>query len=211
MTYKEALSFEHFTYPMPYDVGELGGYIYRASDELKEIVEKIYTHPHFKHTNLFLDISQDGSKALVNDMAIRALAMTDYYLKNPQQFGHNMDNIHLQILVRMWKHLFKHARYQNKYNFTQYHSMTLKMVSKELGLLECLVDSIRNEKFIKSGDDLVKKRKGKGLREGRVSLAKEGKGLGYSDDTLDALCNLAENEIVGNGVATFGYDDTERW
>lgn len=164
---------------------------YRASKKLKDAIHYIYSHPTVpkRQRKLFLEVSQSGSRELVNDMAVRAIAMTKHFLDNPQQYGHSMNNIHFQILRRMWKQIFSHMWKQSIHPEQQetewkYLGITFKMLSIENNLLEELIRVVKEKDYIQHSDDMVKKRTGVGLRQRR------GLGTHEGSKNFEYLCGL---------------------
>lgn len=191
MDYQEAKSYDHFAYPIPFsqELRELNLVPYRANKELESKINYIFSHPSLpsKNRQLFLDVSTSGSRLLVRDMSRVAISIVRYFLLYPQQFDHNLENIHLQLLVRMWKQTFFHCKLQSR-ELDEYYSLKLKTLSIENNLLEELLSSVRDKRYIQHGDDMVKRRTGKGLREHNpASLSEDG-------DYFKHLVSIAENE-----------------
>jgi len=175
---------DYFEHPLPklYELKELYKSPYRFSDELRKQVDYIFTHPYNKYNKLYNNLHKEYDS---NDMLKSAYLNTKYYIDNPQQFAHSMDNIAEQILVSMWKSfimLNKHLR-ANQYNI--YHATDMKLLNLIKGrFYDILLEDMRTNNIIMSGDELVKKRKGKGLREqNRASLQEHSKHFEY-------LCSL---------------------
>jgi len=90
---------------------------YRAPKKLKDMIDYIFSHPIVpsKQRRLYIDVSTMGSRSLLNDMAVRAIAMTRHFVENPNQYGGSMENIQFQVLSRMWKQVFNHMHKQERY------------------------------------------------------------------------------------------------
>ena len=185
MTNQEIKSTEHWAYLVPFtsELVEEKLIPYRSNSKLNRKIDYIFRHAKHIYRDEFIDVSTSGSRQLINDMAIRAIGMTRYFIKYPQQFNHKMDNIHHQILVRMWRQLFKHKIMQNKDN-DNYMAVKMKMLMIENGLIEELIRTVDEKDYIQHGDDMIKKRKGKGLREQTRGSMKEG------SKNFEYLCSL---------------------
>lgn len=166
---------EHFSYPLPYnkELYELGLIPYRANVALRRKIDELFRSPKFLYRELFIDVSTSGSRQLTNDMARVAIGSCRYYLMYPQQFAHSMENIMMQVIVKMWKQTFRHCAYQEK-ELDKYYAAKMKLLSIENGLWEELLRVCEENDYIQHGDDMVKKRKGKGLRESNRASMREG-------------------------------------
>jgi len=159
---------EHMLYPLPYN-SELK-VPYRAKQALKDKVAYIFNHPSVPRAqrSLFKDVSTSGSKALINDMSTVAIAITIYYIKNPQQFGNSFDNIHFALIRRMWLKVFNHLHLQQdnrtKDEHWKYLGITLRMLSIQNGLLDELFRVVKEEDYYKTSDDVPRKRKRRKVR-----------------------------------------------
>jgi len=176
----------HFDYPTPFnkELVELGLVPYRTNSPLKRKIDYIFRHIHNPHRQDFIDISTSGDRKLVEDMATRAVALVRHFLLYPQQYGHKLENIHLQIIVRMWRQMFRQRVMQNKPTDI-YYPARMKLVSIENGLLEELIRTVESKDYIQHNDDMVKKRYDKDGKQvplrGRV---------GYSEKNLDYYDSL---------------------
>jgi len=191
MDKNEIQSIEHFAYPTPFnlELKELGLIPYRTNSRLEEKIRWLFSHPHYIHRDIFIDVASDGSKGLVKDMAIKAVGIMRHFLENPQQYGHSADNIHMQILVRMWRQVYRHKKFQRK-NVTQYIAAKMRLLSIENGLIEELIRTCTDKDYVQHGDDMIKKREGVGLREKRKPKKKRRKSTGKN--YMDYLCSLDE-------------------
>ena len=132
---------------------------YRANSKLKNMVDYLFSHPSLPRSSILLyrACKTSGSKQLLNDMSIRAIAMTKHYVDNQQQYGYKMENIYMQIIIRMWKQTFKHMKLQNKEPLDEYITAKMKLLSIENGLWDELLRVVREEDYIVHGDDMRKK------------------------------------------------------
>ena len=139
---------------------------YRAKMGLKRKIDYLFRHPKFPkaHRERFIDVSTSGSRVLVNDMAIRAIALMQEFMDNPQQYGHNIANIEFQILLRMWRQVYKHCKLQSR-DIDEYLGMKMVLLGVENGLWEELMRVVQEQDYIATGDSMVKQRKGVGLRD----------------------------------------------
>jgi len=191
MDRKEIQSIEHFAYPIPFnlELKELGLIPYRTNTQLEEKIRFIFSHPHYVHRDTFLAVSTQGSKGLVKDMACRAVGVMRHYIANPQQYGHEVDNIHMQILVRMWKQVYRHKLFQRK-SVTEYMAAKMRLLSIDNGFIDELIRTCEQGDYIQSGNDMVKQREGVGLRE-RKKPKKRRKSAAKSYE--DYLCGLDDS------------------
>jgi len=166
---------EHFAYQVPHNVEleELNLIPYRTNSTLHRKIDYLFRHVKFEHRKLFIDVSTNGSRQLVNDMSTKAVAITRHFIQYPQQYNHSMENIHLQILVRMWKQTFKHCKFQEK-ELDKYYSTKIILLMIENGLIEELIRTVDKEDYIQNYDDMVKKREGVSLRTNERGSMKEG-------------------------------------
>ena len=155
----------HMDYLMPFN-RELD-IPYKANNRLKDMITYIFSHPKVpsKQRKLFIEISQSGSKQLVNDMAVRAIAMTEYFMANKQQFGYSMENIQFQILRRMhhqiFNHMFKQRRKEHTEEEWKYIGITYKLLSIDNGFFDELLRVAINKDY----EQVPKKRRTK-MKEG---------------------------------------------
>jgi len=173
MTKDDIKNIEHFAYPIPFtqEIKELGLQPYRTNDKLEEKIRFIFSHPKFIYRDEFIKVSEDGSKGLVKDMAVKAVGVMRYYLMYPQRFGHRAENIHLQILVRMWRQVFRHKTFQRKEN-EKYLATKMMLLTIDNDLIETLIETCESGDYIQHGDDMLKKqgrkktKKVQGMKDG---------------------------------------------
>jgi len=161
---------EHMSYLVPFN-RELD-VPYRAPKKLKDMVSYIFSHVTVpsKQRKLFIDVSSMGSRSLVNDMAVRAIAMARHFVEHPNQYGGSMENIQFQVLRRMWVQVFNHMHKQERYPDVDsddwtYLGITYKMLTIENGFWDELLRVVIDKDYHQTNDDMVKRRDGIGLRE----------------------------------------------
>lgn len=174
---------EHFAYPVPftYELKELELQPYRTNPKLEEKISYLFSHPTFSYHKTFVEVSNSGSKGLINDMAVRAVAIMRYFLLNPQQFGHKVENIQMQILIRMWRQVYRHKKYQRK-EADKYLAVKMKLLTIENGFIETLIETCDSGNYIQKGEDMCKKPDTKKV--------KRAKGLKDGTPYFEYLCNL---------------------
>ena len=175
---------DYFEYPTPklYELKELYKTPYRFSEELRSKVDYIFTHPYNKYNKVYDNLHKEWDS---NDMLKSAYLNTTYYLDNPQQFGHALNNIAPQIVVSMWKAFLSLNKHLRNNQFDMYHEAQMRLVPLvENILLEPLLADITNKNIIISSEDMIKKRKGKKPRESNRASMTEG------SKTFEYLCGL---------------------
>jgi len=158
---------------------------YRTNTSLMSKIEYIFSHVYFskEKREKFIYLNNLTKKTLVRDMSNRAFAMTKHFLDNPSQYGHKMENIYFQILIRMWRQVYKYRIIIGEENI-KYWTTEVKLLKIDNGLIEELIRSVNENDCIWNGDDMVKVRPNKGLRESnRGSLIEGSKNFEY-------LCGL---------------------
>lgn len=150
---------EHLAYLVPFNK-ELN-VPYRAPEELKDKIKYVFSHPKVPKAqrNLFIEVSKSGSKQLVNDMGCVAIAMTRHFVENPQQYANCIENIHFQLLRRMWKQVFNHLHKQENYpdlDDWKYLGIKYRMLSIENGLLDELIRVVKQEDYVQDSKDMRK-------------------------------------------------------
>lgn len=163
----------YFEYPTPFlvELKEIYQVPYRFSKEIRDYINYIFVHPrqNHRHHKLYANLHQEYDS---NDMAKPVYLLVKYFIDNEQQFAYNMENIKDQAIVSMWKTfigIHKHLRGQQ---FNKYYTAPMKLSMDKL--FELMIDEITNNKMIMHGDDMVKKRVGKTLRERSPASMKEG-------------------------------------
>ena len=192
-------SIEHFAYPVPFnsELHELELIPYRTNKTLKDKINYLFSHVTFEHRQLFIEVSTMGSRGLINDMSRAAVGVMRYYLLHPQQFGHKIDNIHLQILVRMWKQTFKHCKMQYK-QLDKYYSTKMKLLMIENGFIEELIRTCEDVDFIQHNDDMVKPLSERGVVGERIM---------YDNSWKPCAADIRARKSLGTseGTANFEY------
>jgi len=149
---------EHaFDYPIPFNT-ELDR-PYRTNPKLLKLIDYIFRHVKFEYRTLYIEVSTSGSRTLTKDMGNIAVSITKHFMDNPQQYGHKMENIMMQIIIRMWKQTFKHCILQEK-KLDKYYAAKFKLLTIENGLWEELIRTVEKKDYIQHYDDMVNKRIG---------------------------------------------------
>lgn len=190
MNKQEIKDIEHFTYPIPFnsELKELDLVPYRTNSSLHRKIDYIFRHVTFEHRKLFINVSTSGSRQLVNDMSTKAVSMVRHFMQYPQQYGHKMDNIHMQILVRMWRQTFRHCVMQ-ELKLDKYYSTKMILLMIENGLIEELIRTVDDKDYIQHNDDMITKVRYNedgtklGLRERKLQTQEGSKNFEY-------LCTL---------------------
>ena len=173
---------DYFEYPTPYisELRQMYKTPYRFSQELRDFVDYMFSHPYNKHNSLYIS---NHWKWDANDMIKPAYLMAKYFLDYPQQFNDRLDSIFPSMLVAMWRQFVGIHKHKRNLTFDEYKQAIMKMMKVGEGkFLDLLIEEIKQDKMIMSNDDMVKVREGVGLRERK---------LGYSEsqlayyDTLD--------------------------
>jgi len=194
MTQSEIKEIEHMAYLVPFN--EELNVPYRAPKKLKDMVVYIFSHPKVPKAQrqLFLDVSSVGSRGLVNDMSVCAIAMCRYFVANQQQFGSSMENIQFQVLRRMWIQVFNHMWKQERTEHTEdewkYLGIKFRMLSIENGFWDELLRVVKDEDYYQTNDDMVKVREGVGLRERMNDKVSDRASLREGSKHFEYLCGL---------------------
>ena len=148
---------EHFAYPLPFnnELRELNLVPYRTNKAVKDKIHYIFSHPTFVHHKLYTELYLLNGGLLLINMSNIAIGAMRYFLDNPQQFNHAADNIHLQILVKMWKQCFISTRI-NEIKLDKYYALKIKTMSIENGLIEELIRTCIEKDFIQNSNDMIK-------------------------------------------------------
>jgi len=174
--------------PFNSELKELGYKTYRTNQELMDKITYLFSHPKFKHRVHFNKILNGGSKSLAIDMANRAVNITRHFIDNKQQYGSSFDNIHWQILTRMWRQTYKHSVMQ-RVELLKYKGTQELLLNINNGLMDCLLDTVIDDKYIEI-EGTRKYRKGLEHTERR----KPTKHLKLYEVDIDELCDMADNE-----------------
>ena len=120
MNYKDI---DHFAYPLPFasELRKLGYkravwlHKHKKTQHIIRLVELMYSHPNFKGRKLFIEMDREiKSHTIAIQMVCSVIDKVQYFIDNPQQFGHDFRNVHLQILATMWRSLWEHYRFKDK-------------------------------------------------------------------------------------------------
>jgi hypothetical protein len=173
----------HYDFPIPFnkELRELNLIPYRTNKELIDSIDYIFSHPYNTHNKLYQETKEFSRYNLQIKMGNTAVGVMRYFLDNPNQFGNSIDNIHMQILVRMWKDIFYFIKLEKR-ELDKYYSTKLKLLSIDNGFIDILQKTCIDKDYIQHYDDMVKRREGVGLRERKLGYSKEQ--LDYYD-TLD--------------------------
>jgi len=175
---------EHFAYPVPSNHQLNTDYpkVYRVSSELQAAIRYTFTHPFNKY-NKTCNTYFTRSPNILNDMGRVGLQVVRDYVAWPQRYGHSMENIEAIILFRMWREFIHHLILKNAV-MEEYMPAKLKMLKVQNNMFDLLLAEELDKKYIQSSDDMVKVRKGKGLRESNPGELREG------DPHFEYLCSL---------------------
>jgi len=100
-----------------------------------------------------------------NDMLKPAYLIVKDFLNHPQRYGHSLNNLTTIIVSRMWKvFLALHKLRGEKYSAVLRSDTKLNPLF-ETKLLDILLSDIKTGNYIGHNDEMVKERKGLGLRE----------------------------------------------
>ena len=157
-----------FEYRVPYneELVELKLKPYRTNKQLESKINYLFSHAKFIHNQLYKDVSTSGTRQLIRDMGTIAVAMMRHFLEYPAQYGHNIENIQWQIIVRMWKQTFNHAKLQLK-PLDTYYGCKAKLLTVDNQWIEELYDTVTNNRYIQHNDDMVKVRQTKSTFTGK--------------------------------------------
>ena len=159
---------EHMAYLVPFN-RELV-LPYRAPKQLKEMIRYMFSHPTVPKAQrqLFIDVSSLGSRTLLNDMGRVAIAMCQYFVDHPNQFGGAMENIQFQVIRRMWhqvfNHMFKQGRMEHLKDDWVFLRTSMKLLAIENGFWEELLRVVNEKDYDETNDSMVKRREGVELR-----------------------------------------------
>ena len=167
-------SSELFDYEIPFasELKEMYITPYRFSDDLKNYVDYMYSHPvHNKHFRLFASMRRPRD---LNDMLQRPYLFYRYFLDYPQRFDHNAENIVPHMIVSMWKTFLALHKLRGK-QYLKYYPASMKLLTIGTNrFMDILEDDVKNHNIIYSNDDMVKTREGKTLRERNPASLIEG-------------------------------------
>jgi len=144
--------------PFNSDLRELGYNTYITNKELEDKITYLYSHPKFVHRVHFTNIANSGSKCLVRDMANVATNIVRHFVDYKQQYKYNMENIHWQILTRMWKQTYRHTKFQ-QITMDKYKGSKVKLLTINNGFFDCILDTVLNNNY-KQIEDTRKHRVG---------------------------------------------------
>ena len=154
-----------FDYEPPYtsELQELYITPYRFSNELQAYIIYMFQHPtKFRHRETFTRLMKPSDP---NDMIKPAYLIIKDYLANPQRYGHSLNHLSTIIVSRMWKvFLALHKLRGEKYSAVLRSDTKLNSLFEDR-FLDIILSDIRTGNYIGTNDEMVKERKGVGLRE----------------------------------------------
>ncbi len=151
--------------PRPYELREEYITPYKFSQELQDMTYYLFTHPQTRYAKLF---EKQHKPTDMNDMLKKAYLLIRYYQDNPQKFGHSLNNIVPAIMVTMWKTFLSLNKRLRGMKLDKYLPADLTKIALVEGkFLDIFISDIQNQNIIYHFDDMVKERKGIGLRERR--------------------------------------------
>lgn len=191
MTVSERRTIDHMAYLVPFN-NELDP-PYRVPKKLKEMISYIFSHPtlEVKRRKLFIDVSASGSRVLTNDMGRVAVAMCRHFVNNKAQYGHSLENIQFQIIIRMWRQVFNHMFKQSRIDeIDKYLGAKMMLLGIENGFWDELLRVVIEEDYYQTNDNMVKVREGVGLRERRKDKLHNPASLKEGTTHFEYLCSL---------------------
>ncbi len=189
---------EYFEFKLPYlhEMREEYRPPYMFSDDMRESVDKVFLKHNHKWHKEYLAQREKGYIWDNNEMCQVLYSIVMYAKNNLNSIGGEMDNALDQITVSMWKRFLanNNSKYGRDNNFDKYYTTDLKInmrkgVSK---LVDEMLTVIDTHDYIYHHDDMVKVRKGVGLRDRRLEMG---------EDQILYYEKLCEEEIVGGEVA----------
>ena len=159
---------DYFDYPTPklFELKEIYLVPYRFSDELQAQVNYLFLHPYNKHNKIYDKLHR---RTDANDMLKSAYLNARYYMDNPQQFAHSIDNIAPQILVSMWRAFFSLNKHLRQNDYPIYYVTDMKLVDLVRGkFMDLLIDEIQNKKYMMKPKEAKKRTRNKATVEGSV-------------------------------------------
>jgi len=191
MNVSDRRKIDHFAYAVPFN-SELD-LPYRAPKKLKDMINCLFSHPTFesKRRKLFIDVSMSGSRVLTNDMARVAISMCRHFVDNPAQYGHALENIQMQIIVRMWRQVFNHMFKQSRIDeLDEYLGAKMMLLGIENGLWDELLRVVVEKDYFQTNDEMVKVREGIPLRGRKNDKGHNPASLKEGSVHFEYLCSL---------------------
>lgn len=195
-----------FQYSVPYrnELKEMGYVPIKSNRKIEREVEMIFSNPLFPHRELFIAVNRTTKGTLAKRMANYAFAVVKYYMEYPQRFGNNIENIHMDLLVIMWKIIFSFTTRFEKWEIREYLKVPKRTLKISDELIEQCIIAVESDDVIwdvkerdlppvvydpSTGKKLTKK--DKGYSRGRVSMY----GTEEGTKNFERLCKLADDEI----------------
>ena len=149
-------SYFDYTVPSVWVLREKYMVPYRFSQELRDYVEYMFTHPiHCKYRTLFAAQMKEWD---TNDMLKYPYLIIKHYLDHPQQYGHSMENVVPHILAGMWKAFLNLHKQCRGLKLDKYLPMTMKLLVLGNGkFLDIFLSDIESGNLILHQDDMKKK------------------------------------------------------
>ena len=157
---------EYFEYIIPFwkDLKKEVEAPYRFEDDIMDNLDRLFSSPRHKWHKV---TQVRKTKYMKHYLAYILYIYVKYGRDNMSLIGHSLDNITGQICVTMWKHI--NNFHYGKDELDEYYPTDLDYLVPKMGLLVEKMIKIQNDKkYIWSNDDMVKVRKGIGLRETRA-------------------------------------------
>ena len=159
---------DYFDYPTPklYELKEVYDSPIEFSKELKEMVDYLFTHPYNKYSKVYHTLHRDSD---ARDMLKSAYLNARYYMDNPQQFAHSLDNISPQILVSMWKAFLSLNKHLRGNEYPIYYRTDMKLLGLVRGkFMDLLIDEIQQDKMTMEPKQAKKRTRNKATQEGGI-------------------------------------------
>ena len=192
---------EYFDYKVPYyrEIKEEFPHPKQFSEDFLDKLDKIFLSPRHKWSEVYYNQRWVWDR---NEMAQVLYSYIRYAQTYPQQIGHAIDNIIPQITVTMWKRFIWRNKHYRKFVPDRYYKTHVKKLESGIGrLIDDMQKIILEKDYIWHDDDMVKVRKGKGLRESHRDNPYIGEDqLAYYDKLCEDECSggeLAASEYVG--------------
>ena len=165
---------DYFEYPVPYTIELREDFIvpYRFSKELQAYTIYMFQHPrHFKFRDIFIELMKETDP---NDMLKPAYLVIREYQMHPQRYGHSLNNVLPTILVRMWKTFLGLHKFLRNEVYTNYYPTDMHtLILAENKFLDIFLSDISSGNYIGHNDEMVKERKGLGLRERVTGMSRK--------------------------------------
>lgn len=162
----------HFDFPIPFN-SELRSedlIPYKTNKKLEDSTYSLFTHPSFKYNKLAYNIL-NKYPSTINQLAVLAVAILRHYYLYPTQYGNKIENIELQIIVRLFKKLVQKSKISE--NQIKYLPTKQSILKHSEQFFDILQETCEASNYYQTADDMVKKRPGIGLRERKRGYSEE--------------------------------------